>query len=92
MRIYCIFSLKICQTALEQLNGFEIAGRRVRAGHVIKHTESPTVTSFFHSEEIERSGINLRASGCFQLTTRLTKGAGLRIPLTDRQLTNEWLT
>lgn len=63
--------------------------KQQEAGHVTKHTDSPTVTSWLPSDDSERVGTNLRASGCLQFMMRLTKGPGLRIPLADRRLPNE---
>lgn len=34
----------------------------MKTDHVTKHTDSPTVPSFLHGDEIKRAGIDLRAS------------------------------
>jgi hypothetical protein len=49
----------------------------MKAGRVTKHTDSPTVTSFLHSDEIKMAGMDLGATGQLQLMMRGTKGAGM---------------
>ena len=58
----------------------------MKAGRVTKHTDSPTVTSFLHSDEIKMAGMDLGATGQLQLMMRGTKGAGKKIPKADRTL------
>ncbi|KAE8633534.1 hypothetical protein XENTR_v10001906 [Xenopus tropicalis] len=67
--------------ALEQLNGFELAGRPMKVGHVTDHLEGGGEASFLDSDELERTGIDLGATGRLQLMTKLAEGTGLQIPL-----------
>ncbi|CAL8235585.1 unnamed protein product, partial [Boreogadus saida] len=45
--------------ALEQLNGFELAGRPMKVGHVTERTDASTASSFLDNDELERTGIDL---------------------------------
>ena len=60
--------------ALEQLNGFELAGRPMKVGHVTERTDASTVSSFLDSDELERTGIDLGTTGRLQLMARLAEG------------------
>lgn len=57
--------------ALDQLNGFELAGRPMRVGHV---TERSNISSLLDSDELERTGIDLSSTGRLQLMARLAEG------------------
>ncbi|NP_001085808.1 RNA binding motif protein 23 L homeolog [Xenopus laevis] len=63
--------------ALEQLNGFELAGKPMKVGHVTGGGDA----SFLDSDELERNGIGLGATGRLQLMAKLAQGTGLQIPL-----------
>ncbi|XP_013116246.1 RNA-binding protein 39 isoform X2 [Stomoxys calcitrans] len=64
--------------ALEQLNGFELAGRPMKVGNV---TERLNInTSSLDTDEMDRSGIDLGATGRLQLMFKLAEGAGLAVP------------
>ncbi|KAG8596185.1 hypothetical protein GDO81_001766 [Engystomops pustulosus] len=67
--------------ALDQLNGFELAGRPMRVGHVMDRADGTTDTSFLDNDDLERSGIDLGATGRLQLMAKLAEGTGLQIPL-----------
>ncbi|KAK2861567.1 hypothetical protein Q5P01_001100 [Channa striata] len=71
--------------ALEQLNGFELAGRPMKVGHVTERTDASTASSFLDSDELERSGIDLETTGRLQLMARLAEGTGLQIPPSAQQ-------
>lgn len=78
-------SLPVCQfadaecakKALEQLNGFELAGRPMKVGHVTERTDASTASSFLDSDELERTGIDLGTTGRLQLMARLAEGENL---------------
>lgn len=59
--------------ALEQLNGFELAGRPMKVGHVTERGDS-AAPSFLDSEEQERSGADLGNPGGLQMMARLSEG------------------
>lgn len=69
--------------ALEQLNGFELAGRPMKVGHVTEWTDAST--SFLDSNELECSSIDLGTTGRLQLMARLAEGTGLQIPPAAQQ-------
>ncbi|XP_029358719.1 LOW QUALITY PROTEIN: RNA-binding protein 39-like [Echeneis naucrates] len=71
--------------ALEQLNGFELAGRPMKVGHVTERTDTSTASSFLDSDELERTGIDLGTTGRLQLMARLAEGTGLQIPPAAQQ-------
>ncbi|KAM4808504.1 putative RNA-binding protein 23 [Rhinophrynus dorsalis] len=67
--------------ALEQLNGFELAGRPMKVGLVTERADGSTDASFLDSDELERSGIDLGATGRLHLMAKLAEGTGLQMPL-----------
>ncbi|XP_044074220.1 RNA-binding protein 39-like isoform X5 [Siniperca chuatsi] len=71
--------------ALEQLNGFELAGRPMKVGHVTERADASTASSFLDSDELERTGIDLGTTGRLQLMARLAEGTGLQIPPAAQQ-------
>ncbi|KAK7067779.1 RNA-binding protein 39 [Halocaridina rubra] len=66
--------------ALEQLNGFELAGRPMKVNHVTERSETTQGTSLLDSDEMERAGIDLGATGRLQLMAKLAEGTGLQLP------------
>lgn len=66
--------------ALEQLNGFELAGRPMKVGHVTERTDVSQGPSFLDSDELDRTGIDLGATGRLQLMAKLAEGTGFEIP------------
>ncbi|TRY90016.1 hypothetical protein DNTS_034379 [Danionella cerebrum] len=71
--------------ALEQLNGFELAGRPMKVGHVTERTDATSASSFLDNDELERTGIDLGTTGRLQLMARLAEGTGLQIPAAAKQ-------
>lgn len=65
--------------ALEQLNGFELAGRPMKVGHVTERTDASSASSFLDSDELERTGIDLGTTGRLQLMARLAEGKFFRV-------------
>ncbi|XP_033125291.1 RNA-binding protein 39-like isoform X2 [Anneissia japonica] len=66
--------------ALEQLNGFELAGRPMKVGHVTERTDGQTASSFLDNDELERTGIEMTTTGRLQLMAKLAEGTGFQIP------------
>ncbi|KAE8740324.1 hypothetical protein FOCC_FOCC014172 [Frankliniella occidentalis] len=66
--------------ALEQLNGFELAGRPMKVGNVTERTENAQGPSILDTDELDRTGIDLGATGRLQLMYKLAEGTGLQIP------------
>lgn len=67
--------------ALEQLNGFELAGRPMKVGHVTERTGAEGGgTSALDTDEMDRAGIDLGATGRLQLMAKLAEGTGFQIP------------
>ncbi|XP_061730473.1 RNA-binding protein 39-like isoform X5 [Nerophis ophidion] len=71
--------------ALEQLNGFELAGRPMKLGHVTERSDGSSAASFLDNDELDRSGIDLGTTGRLQLMARLAEGTGLQIPPAAQQ-------
>ncbi|XP_062266704.1 RNA-binding protein 39-like [Platichthys flesus] len=71
--------------ALEQLNGFELAGRPMKVGHVTERADGSSASSFLDSDELERTGIDLGTTGRLQLMARLAEGSGLQMPPAAQQ-------
>ncbi|XP_009995344.1 PREDICTED: RNA-binding protein 39 [Chaetura pelagica] len=83
---FSLFSDSECaKKALEQLNGFELAGRPMKVGHVTERTDASSASSFLDSDELERTGIDLGTTGRLQLMARLAEGTGLQIPPAAQQ-------
>jgi len=66
--------------ALEQLNGFELAGRPMKVGHVTERTADVVGGSALDTDEMDRAGIDLGATGRLQLMAKLAEGTGFELP------------
>lgn len=66
--------------ALEQLNGFELAGRPMKVGNVTEKSDTAQGPSLLDSDELDRTGIDLGATGRLQLMFKLAEGTGMQIP------------
>ncbi|CAH1183400.1 unnamed protein product [Phaedon cochleariae] len=67
--------------ALEQLNGFELAGRPMKVGNVTERLDlQQQGPSLLDTDELDRSGIDLGATGRLQLMFKLAEGAGMQVP------------
>lgn len=66
--------------ALEQLNGFELAGRPMKVGNVTERLDIEKSHNNLDIDEMDRSGIDLGATGRLQLMFKLAENAGLPIP------------
>lgn len=61
------------------MNGFELAGRPMKVGNVTERLDVNTNASL-DTDEMDRSGIDLGATGRLQLMFKLAEGAGLAVP------------
>lgn len=62
---------------MEQLNGFEIAGRPMKVGYVTDKAETAYYANpqtFLDSDEMDRAGVNLGVTGRLQLMAKLAEG------------------
>jgi RNA-binding protein 39 len=66
--------------ALEQLNGFELAGRPLKVGNVTDRSANAQGVSPLDNDELDRAGIELGATGRLQLMAKLAEGTGFEIP------------
>lgn len=67
--------------AMEQLNGFELAGRPMKVGNVTERSGSEGgPASNLDTDEMDRAGIGLGATGRLQLMAKLAEGTGFKIP------------
>jgi RNA-binding protein 39 len=66
--------------AMEQLNGFELAGRPIKISHVTEKASESTSLSNLDSDELDRTGLNLGTSGKLALMAKLAEGTGLKLP------------
>lgn len=66
--------------ALEQLNGFELAGRPMKVGNVTERTMDVSGGGQLDTDELDRAGIDLGATGRLQLMAKLAEGTGFEIP------------
>ena len=78
--------------ALEQLNGFELAGRPMKVNYVTERADYvPHGPGALDSDELDRGGIDLGAAGRLQLMAKLAEGTGIELPkaaVTALQLSN----
>lgn len=65
--------------ALEQLNGFELAGRPMRVGHVTERLDGGTDITFPDGDQELDLG---SAGGRLQLMAKLAEGSGIQLPST----------
>ncbi|XP_006144552.1 probable RNA-binding protein 23 isoform X3 [Tupaia chinensis] len=77
---FITFSDSECaRRALEQLNGFELAGRPMRVGHVTERADGSTDITFPDGDQELDLG---SAGGRLQLMAKLAEGSGLQLPTT----------
>ncbi|XP_030044089.1 putative RNA-binding protein 23 [Microcaecilia unicolor] len=68
--------------AQEQLNGFELAGRPLKVGNVTERSDGGgDILTALDSDDMERSGIDLGATGRLHLMAKLAEGTGMQLPL-----------
>lgn len=62
--------------AMEQLNGFEIAGRPMKVGYVTEKSENSyhNPQNYLDTDEMDRAGVNLGVTGRLQLMAKLAEG------------------
>lgn len=65
--------------AMQQLNGFELAGRPMKVGNVTERT-GDMGSSALDSDELDRAGFDLGATGRLQLMAKLAEGTGFQLP------------
>ncbi|KAM5340508.1 putative RNA-binding protein 23 isoform 5-T6 [Glossophaga mutica] len=77
---FITFSDSECaRRALEQLNGFELAGRPMRVGHVTERLDGSTDITFPDGDpELDLGS----AGGRLQLMAKLAEGSGIQLPTT----------
>lgn len=63
---------------MEQLNGFELAGRPIKVGNVTERMETGG-SNIFERDEVDRAGIDLGATGRLQLMYKLAEGTGFQV-------------
>lgn len=77
---FITFSDSECaRRALEQLNGFELAGRPMRVGHVTERLDGGTDITFPDGDQELNLG---SAGGHLQLMAKLAEGSGIQLPTT----------
>lgn len=75
--------------ALEQMNSFELAGRPIKVGHVADRPPEMQANGGLDYEELDRSGIDLGASGRLALMAKLAAGTGMKLPDVATQALNQ---
>ncbi|KAH7637252.1 RNA-binding protein 39-like protein Caper [Dermatophagoides farinae] len=88
--------------AIEQLNGFELAGRPMKVNYVTERSTSDNHHSHHHHhhgaldcDELDRTGIDLGATGRLQLMAKLAEGTGIEFPkaaMTALQMSGQSVT
>ena len=77
--------------AMDQLNGFEIAGKAIKLNTVAPTADFglfstiANAPSFLDNENVERAGIDLGTTGRLQLMAKLAEGTGLEVPHAAQQ-------
>jgi len=59
---------------MEQLNGFELAGRPMKVGNVTEHNPETSGGSYYDVDDMDRAGFGLGATGRIQLMAKLAEG------------------
>lgn len=67
-------SAEDAKKALEQLNGFELAGRPMKVGNVTERQMDVQTGGQLDNDELDRAGIDLGATGRLQLMAKLAEG------------------
>jgi len=70
--------------AMEHLNGFELAGRAMKVGHVTEQSVGPNLLD----QDDERAGFDLGATGRLALMAKLAEGTGMKLPQQAREALN----
>lgn len=73
--------------AMEQLNGFELAGRPIKVGHVTEHQPTPAQKSL-DTDELDRGGVDMGTTGRLSLMAKLAEGTGLNLPSQAQNVLN----
>lgn len=82
---FITFSDSECaRRALEQLNGFELAGRPMRVGHVTERPDGGTDITFPDGDQERDMG---STGGRLQLMAKLAEGSGIQLPTTGAAAT-----
>ncbi|ESN95932.1 hypothetical protein HELRODRAFT_114532 [Helobdella robusta] len=66
--------------ALEQLNGFELAGRPMKLGNVADYQLGQSTSTLFDADEVDKAGFGMNATSRIQLMAKLAEGTGFEIP------------
>merc|ERR1712024_113383 len=69
--------------AMEQMNGFELAGRPMKGGNVTENAAGGNYVQIkdgLDSEETDKTGIDLGATGRLALMAKLAEGTGMKLP------------
>merc|ERR1711981_1147203 len=77
--------------ALEQMNGFELAGRAMKVGHVTDRPDGQLGVGGqgdLDSEQLDKTGIDLGATGRLALMAKLAQGTGMQLPQAANQALN----
>lgn len=86
---------------MEQLNGFELAGRAMKIGHVTDRNESSMGQNSLDNDDMDRAGFDLGPTGRLQLMAKLAEGTGMNVPKANvapppqtgnQQLRFQWCT
>lgn len=76
--------------AMEQLNGFELAGRAIKVSNITEHSNGNTSGGppggSLDSDEMDRAGIDLGSTGRLQLMAKLAEGTGMQLPQVAQQM------
>lgn len=75
--------------AMDQLNGFELAGRPMKVGHVTDHSADNSGGSYYDIDDMDRAGFGLGATGRIQLMAKLAEGTGMQIPQAAAAVLNQ---
>ncbi|XP_075263551.1 RNA-binding protein 39-like, partial [Convolutriloba macropyga] len=74
--------------AMEQLNGFELAGRPMKVNAVIARQEVANPMSSLDNEDADKSGVELGQTGRLGLMAKLAEGTGFKIPKSAEEALN----
>lgn len=87
---YCFITFhnaEDAKKAMDQMNGFELAGRPMKIGTVTERSNEETST-VFDIDEMDRYGFGMSATSRLQLMAKLAEGTGMKIPAAAANVLN----
>lgn len=92
---YCFITFhnaEDAKKAMDQMNGYELAGRPMKIGTVTEKSNEETAATVFDIDEMDRYGFGMSATSRLQLMAKLAEGTGMKIPAAAANVLNSSAT